>query len=142
MINRFWENLIGRVGGPLNFRLMLQPMMGAILAVRAGLKDAREGSPPYTWDIFTDPVNRGKLLRDGWKAVANVRHLYYHGYHIPSHSSQVVLSIGNSDCGCYLSLAAIYFAPRTGEQNRTTLVPKQQKIAMNCSGCNHHGESL
>src|SRR5208337_1123675 len=71
-ITRFWENLIGRVGGPLTFRLMLQPIMVAIIAVRAGLKDAREGNPPYSWAIFTDPVARGKLLREGWKAVAKV----------------------------------------------------------------------
>ncbi|MGO9377334.1 MAG: hypothetical protein ACLP29_02135 [Dissulfurispiraceae bacterium] len=72
VIIRFWENLIGRVGGPLTFRLMLQPIMVAIIAVRAGLKDAREGRPPYTWAVFTDPVDRGKLLRDGWKAVGKV----------------------------------------------------------------------
>ncbi len=72
LIARFWENLIGRVGGPLTFRLMLQPIMAAILAVRAGLKDAREGNPPYSWAILTDPVARGKLLREGWQAVAKV----------------------------------------------------------------------
>ena len=69
---RVWENLVGRVGGPLTFRLILQPMMAAILAIRAGVKDAREGRPPYFWAIFTDPVNRRALLREGWKDVAKV----------------------------------------------------------------------
>ena len=72
VLARVWENLVGRVGGPLTFRLILQPMMAAILAIRAGVKDAREGRPPYFWAIFTDPVNRRALLREGWKDVAKV----------------------------------------------------------------------
>jgi hypothetical protein len=35
---RVWENLIGRVSGPLTFRLILQPIMAVIFAIRAGLK--------------------------------------------------------------------------------------------------------
>ena len=58
--------------GPLTFRLIIQPIVAATLAIRAGLKDAREGSPPYFWAIFTDPVQRRNLLREGWKAVAKV----------------------------------------------------------------------
>jgi len=69
---RFWENLVGRVGGPMTFRLILQPIMAAIFAVRSGLKDAKEGKPAYFWALFTDSVHRGDLLRDGWKAVGKV----------------------------------------------------------------------
>ena len=72
MAIRFWENLVGRVEGPLTFRLILQPIMAAIFAVRSGLKDAKEGKPAYFWALFTDPVHRGDLLRDGWKAVGKV----------------------------------------------------------------------
>ena len=43
MIARGWEGLMARVGGPMTFRLILQPTMAALLALRAGLKDAREG---------------------------------------------------------------------------------------------------
>jgi hypothetical protein len=42
---RVWENHVGRVGGPLTFRLILQPTMAALLAIRAGVKDVREGRP-------------------------------------------------------------------------------------------------
>ena len=41
-------------------------------AIRAGLNDGRRGSVPYFWAIFTDPSNRGELLREGWKAVSKV----------------------------------------------------------------------
>jgi len=47
MLTRFWENLLGRVGGPMTFRIILQPIMAAIFAVRSGLKDAKEGKPAY-----------------------------------------------------------------------------------------------
>ena len=67
VLARVWENLVGRVGGPLTFRLILQPMMAAILAIRARVKDAREGRPPYFWAIFTDPVNRRALLQGAGK---------------------------------------------------------------------------
>jgi len=72
MLVRMWENLAARVGGPMSFRLILQPMMATIFAIRDGRKDAREGRPAYFWAIFTEPENRAERLRDGWKAVAKV----------------------------------------------------------------------
>jgi hypothetical protein len=72
IFTRIWENLIGRVSGPLTFRLILQPIMAVIFAIRAGLKDAKEGRPPYFWALFTHPAERRQLLRDGWKSVGRV----------------------------------------------------------------------
>ena len=69
---RVVENLIGRVSGPMKFRLILQPLMAAVFAVRAGLKDAREERPPYFWTIFTHPDQRSDMLRDGWKSVGKI----------------------------------------------------------------------
>jgi hypothetical protein len=69
---RFWEMLIGREHGPLTFRLLAQPTVAVILAIRAGLRDAREGRPPYFWSVFTDPTHRHQLLRIGWKDVSKV----------------------------------------------------------------------
>jgi len=70
--SRVAENLISRVSGPMKFRLLLQPTMAAIFAVRAGLKDARDGRPAYFWAIFTEPALRGHLIREGWQAVGKV----------------------------------------------------------------------
>lgn len=70
--NWIWNNIIGRVDGPFKFRLVIQPLVAIVLAVRAGLRDAREGRPPYFWSIFTDPARRWERLREGWGAVARV----------------------------------------------------------------------
>lgn len=72
VLARIWENLGGRIGGPLSFRLLLQPAVAAFLAIRAGLQDARTGKPPYFWTILTSPADRRELLHEGWKAVAQV----------------------------------------------------------------------
>jgi hypothetical protein len=71
-LTRVVENLIGRVSGPMKFRLILQPLMAAVFAVRAGLKDAREERPPYFWAIFTHSNQRSDMLRDGWKSVGKI----------------------------------------------------------------------
>lgn len=67
-----WTNLVGRVDGPLSFRLILQPVVAIFFAIRDGRRDAREGRVPYFWAIFTEPARRGALLREGWKAVTKV----------------------------------------------------------------------
>jgi len=72
LLTRIWENLIGRAEGPLTFRLLLQPAMSLFFGIRDGLKDARERRPVYLWTIFTEPAERGYLLREGWKAMVKV----------------------------------------------------------------------
>jgi hypothetical protein len=71
-LSRFIQNFGDRLTGPLHFRFLLQPLMAAILAIRAGLHDARDGRPPYFWAIFTEPARRKELLREGWQAIAKV----------------------------------------------------------------------
>ncbi len=72
IIARIFENMVDRVTGPMKFRLILQPLMAVILAVRSGLRDAREGKPAYFWGLFTEPDKRREMLRDGWKSVGRV----------------------------------------------------------------------
>ena len=69
---RVWEMLSGRAEGPLTLRLILQPAVATILAIRAGLKDAREGHTPYLWSVFSNPAHRRDLLQEGWKDVTKV----------------------------------------------------------------------
>jgi hypothetical protein len=69
---RMWENLGQRIFGPMKFRLVMQPAMALFLGIRMGLKDARDGKPPYFWTMFTDPAERRAMLRDGWKSVGRV----------------------------------------------------------------------
>jgi hypothetical protein len=72
VITRFFGNLYDRVGGPMSFRLIMQPAMAAFFAVRAGWQDGLAGRPAYFWDILSAPAHRRDLLREGWKAVAKV----------------------------------------------------------------------
>lgn len=69
---RMFDNLVGRVSGPMHFRVFLQPLMAAIFAFRDGRKDARERRTPYFEALFTDPERRSTLLRSGWKSVGKV----------------------------------------------------------------------
>src|ERR1019366_3429842 len=61
LLTRTWDMLVGREHGPLAFRLVIQPMAGAFLAIRAGVKDAREGRPPHYSPIrFTGANSCGR----------------------------------------------------------------------------------
>lgn len=64
--------LIGRTTGPLKFRFVLQPLMATLLAIRSGLRDSREGKPPFFWDFCEDPKVRKRLITDCWKSVGKV----------------------------------------------------------------------
>ena len=66
------HDLIDRVSGPMKFRLVLQPIMAAIFAIRSGLKDARAGKTPYLWSLVSDPAHRADMIKDGWKSVGKV----------------------------------------------------------------------
>lgn len=66
---RIAENLSDRITGPMRFRLVLQPVVAAVLAISSGLKDARSGKPPYFWALLSDPAHRAGMLKDGWKSV-------------------------------------------------------------------------
>ena len=71
-LSRIVENLMGRIHGPLTFRLILQPLMATIYATLDGRRDAREGKPPYFWALFTDAEHRRDMLKEGWKSVSKV----------------------------------------------------------------------
>ena len=49
-----FKTTIERLSGPLAFRFILQPIMSTALAVRDGVHDAHQGSPPYLWSIVFD----------------------------------------------------------------------------------------
>ena len=72
ILSRVWENLIGRFSGPMNFRLIVQPLVACIIAIRAGLKDGREGRPAFFWSAISDRQSRAQLIHEGWKDVGKV----------------------------------------------------------------------
>lgn len=72
-ISEAWGSLSGRAGGPFKLRLIFQPTVATLLAIRAGLADARKGYSPYLWSIFRSDVHdRRKLLNQGWNDVRKV----------------------------------------------------------------------
>ena len=72
MLSQRGEHLLGRLSGPLNFRLVVMPLVVTILAVRAHLRDVREGRPTVLGAFFRDPTKRRRLLRSGLKDVGKV----------------------------------------------------------------------
>jgi hypothetical protein len=72
MLTRIGHDLFDRVSGPMKFRLVLQPTMATIFAIRSGLVDAKRGKAPYFWRLLWDPAERDAMLKDGWKSVGKV----------------------------------------------------------------------
>jgi hypothetical protein len=71
-ISRGWANFLERPSGPLGLRFLMQPTVAAVLAVRAGIEDARLGRPAFLWTMLTDPRQRWRSVQSGWKDVRNV----------------------------------------------------------------------
>ncbi len=72
IVVRFFGNLLGRLHGPLTFRLLMQPTMAAILAIHRGLADARKGRPPYLRTLLLERAERRRLAWEGFRSVAMV----------------------------------------------------------------------
>jgi hypothetical protein len=72
LLKRFWTDIIGRAHGPFAFRFVLQPLSAALIACRAGRRDARIARPAYGWAILTNRVERMELLKEGWRELATV----------------------------------------------------------------------
>jgi len=53
-------------------RLIVQPLVATILAIRAGVRDARDGQPAFFWTFLTNPGERRNLVRSGWEDVGKV----------------------------------------------------------------------
>jgi len=64
MENDVATELAQRVNGPFHLRLLLQPTMALLFAVRDGRKDAKEDSDPYLRRLkrFGENLNRRDSL--------------------------------------------------------------------------------
>ena len=69
---RYWNDLAGRVSGPMTFRLYIQPAVAATLAVFAGARDARAGHAPYGWSLLVGARGRRELVREARQDVGRV----------------------------------------------------------------------
>jgi len=71
-LGQAWDNLFGRVDGPMSFRLIIQPVVATFLAIRAGWKDACEGRPIFFWTLARDPTQTRVMLRNLWRIAGKV----------------------------------------------------------------------
>jgi hypothetical protein len=69
---RTWNELVGRDSGPLHFRLVLQPMVAAALAIRAGIRDARQERPAFFWAFVRRSRRPPLLFAELWKDVGRL----------------------------------------------------------------------
>lgn len=69
---RVVNDMIARVSGPMHFRLIMQPAMAMFFGIKDGIRDAKEGNPPYFWTIFFNRVDRSRLIKSGLRSVAKV----------------------------------------------------------------------
>ena len=69
---RIWADRVEPPNAPVRFRLVLQPLMAALVAIRDGLKDARTGRSPYFWTLLRDPHRRVRRLNEGLNSTARI----------------------------------------------------------------------
>ena len=72
LLSRGVDELLGRFSGPLHFRLFVMPTVVTILAIRADLKDAREGHPTVLGAFITNPTERRRLFGSAVKDVGRI----------------------------------------------------------------------
>ncbi len=72
LVTRMWADLLARPDGPFGLRLVVQPMIAVLLAVRDGIKDAKTGRSPYFWRVMHDPQQRAARVREALRATAMV----------------------------------------------------------------------
>jgi hypothetical protein len=62
-LERGWADLISRLDGPMHFRFIVQPAVAMLLALRAGVRDAIRGEPPFLAAVLRNPKHRSERLR-------------------------------------------------------------------------------
>jgi hypothetical protein len=66
------DQLLGRLSGPLNFRLFVMPTVVSVLALRAAWKDLRDGRPAFLGLLIKDPVERSRLFGSALKDIGRI----------------------------------------------------------------------
>lgn len=66
------DQLLRRASGPMHIRLIIQPIMAILLAIRAGLKDARENKTPFLWEFAKNKEQRKVLTNTMFKDLSKL----------------------------------------------------------------------
>jgi hypothetical protein len=54
------------------FRFLMQPLMAMIIAIRAGIKDARENRPAFLVEVIRNRKDRKALIHSAWKQLSRL----------------------------------------------------------------------
>ena len=129
LFTRFVTDLLGRIDGPMKFRLVLQPVMAMLFAIRDGRRDCRQGRPPYFWSLFRGLESRADLVRDGWRGISRVfvlavildvvyEFIELHAFYLPQSLAVAII------------LAVIPYVLLRGPANRLlSFIAKRRKVA-------------
>lgn len=64
--------LAQRVNGPFSLRLLLQPTMALLFAIRDGRKDAKDGSVPYLRRLKGGKSERREAISSAWASLVKI----------------------------------------------------------------------
>jgi hypothetical protein len=70
--DRFFQDILARLSGPGRVRFVVQPTVAILLGVRSGIKDAREGVPPFLWALAFHGERRRALLRSAFISIRDL----------------------------------------------------------------------
>jgi hypothetical protein len=66
---RAWDNLTGRIGGPMTFRFVVQPLVAIFLGVRDGLRLGKSGRALFSWREHHAPGSTRVLIQGIWRSI-------------------------------------------------------------------------
>jgi len=66
-LERGWNHFVARPQGMMNFRFIIQPILATVLALRAGINDAKKTNPAGNAFFFGGA--RSELSRTLWKGI-------------------------------------------------------------------------
>jgi len=69
VLTRFWDNLTGRVGGPMTFRFVVQPLVAVFLGFRDGKMLGRSGKSLLSWSKDREPGSTRALIQAIWRSI-------------------------------------------------------------------------
>jgi hypothetical protein len=72
LLTRGWNDLFARDSGPFHLRLIIQPIMATLMAIRAGWAEARDGEPIFFSTLIRDPARTRVMLRNLWRIAGKV----------------------------------------------------------------------
>ena len=128
LLSRGIYELLGRFSGPLNFRLFVMPTVVTILAIRADLRDAREGMPAPLGAFLTNPIERKRLLRTAIKDIGKVFLVACARHHLPTVGLKVFPPWAAFDRSHRVRHRAVCIGARSDHSPRTPRAPQVVKI--------------